>query len=235
MKLSHNLYWSIIRTSRNNKFTRTVIDYSALWFYKTFRKNKTFRYQGKELKYFYHIYNRTVASERVIEIPIAKFYLDKFKGKKVLEIGNVLWHYFYTQHAVVDKYEKGLRVINKDVVSFKLPGEYDLILSISTMEHVGYSYGEKMNPAKFSQGISNLKKHLKKGGLLVVTFPLYYNEYITDLIKKNKSPFSKETFFKRVSYLNEWGEVSRNEALKGNAYEGHFANANVLYIGEFLK
>lgn len=115
--------------------------------------------------------------------------------------------------------------------------KFDLILSISTMEHVGYSkrYWEPNKPDKFSKGIVNLKKHLKKGGLLFVTLPLFNNEYITNLIVNKKDSFSKILFMKRVSYLNEWKHLTFLEALKGNMYEGRFANANVLFIGEYRK
>lgn len=236
-KLKHNLYWLILKVSRNNFVTRGMIDISAFLFYKIFRSNKSFTFNKKKYKYFYHLYNRTVASERVVEIPIAKRILDKYRDKDILEVGSVMNHYFSTKHTVLDKHEKGKRVVNKDVINFNLKKKFDLILSVSTMEHVGYSkrYWEPTKPKKFSLGIRNLKKHLKKGGLMVVTFPLYYNKYISDLIIKKKDPFQKIYFLKRVSHLNEWKQVSFKEAIKGNSYEGHFANANILCVCEYKK
>ena len=41
-------------------------------------------------------------------------------------------------HDVLDKYEKGNNVINDDVVSFSTEVKYDLIVSVSTLEHVGW-------------------------------------------------------------------------------------------------
>jgi hypothetical protein len=38
---------------------------------------------------------------------------------------------------VLDKYEQAPGVINEDVVSFSPPQKYDLIVSVSTLEHVG--------------------------------------------------------------------------------------------------
>ena len=233
--INYQLYWFIISVSRNNKITRFLIDISAYVFYKLFRSHKTFLFQGKKYSYFYHLYNRTIASERVVEIPIARDFIQRYKGKDVLEVGNVLSHYFPTNHDVLDKYEKGEGVINEDVVDFKPKKKYDLIISVSTMEHVGFSYGEPLEPEKFTKGIENLTKSLKRGGILVVTFSLYYNSYITELIKTNNAPFTKEFYMKRCSFWNEWKEIDHKEALKGEGYDSHFANANILYVGEFTK
>jgi hypothetical protein len=181
------------------------------------------------------MYNRTIASERVVEIPVVWSQVEKHRDKDILEVGNVLAHYFSIKHDVLDKYEKGEGVINADVVNFIPDKKYDLIISISTMEHVGYSYGEPLEPEKFSKGIANLKTLLKSGGKIIVTFPLFYNSYITDLVEKRKTPFSSEYFLKRVSVWNEWQQISYSEAIEGNAYDQHFANANILYVGIFNK
>ena len=235
--IKHKIYWLITKISRSNLFFRLLIDVFAFVFFKIFRNNETFIFNKRRYKYFYHLYNRTVAGERVVEIPIAKEVLINYKNKDILEIGNVMSHYIRTNYPILDKHEKGRNVINKDVVSFQLHKKFDLILSVSTMEHVGYSkrYWEPKKPEKFSKGIVNLKKHLKTGGVLFVTFPLFYNEYITNLILKKKDPFEKRYFMKRISYFNEWKQISFKNAMKGNSYEGYFANANILFIGEYRK
>lgn len=230
-KIAHKLYWTITKVSRSTKITRLVVDYAALYFFKIFRKNRKFTFNKKRYKYFYHIYNRTVASERVVEIPIAVSIIEKYKNKRILEMGNVLSHYIETAHDVLDKYELAPGVINEDVVDFRPKKKYDLIISVSTMEHVGWTYGEKKDSRKFLKGLKNIKSMLKKGGFIVVTFPVGYRKDLTNLIKTSKMPLKEEYFMKRVSYLNEWKQVSKKEALKGDNYEGHFANANVLYIG----
>ena len=99
------------------------------------------------------------------------------------------------------------------------------------MEHVGWTYGEKKDPSKFLRGVKHVKRYLKKGGKMVVTFPLYYREDLSKLIKKHKMPFNKEYFMKRISFWNEWVAVPYKEAIKGTAYDSYYANANVLYIG----
>ena len=71
-KLQYKLYWQITNFSRSNIIARAVIDILALALYKVFRSDKYFTFQGKRYRYFYHLYNRTVSGERVVEIPIAK-------------------------------------------------------------------------------------------------------------------------------------------------------------------
>jgi len=237
MNLKHKLYWSIINVSRNNFLTRVSIDLIAYLYYKLFRKSKTFTFNKHKYHYFYHLYNRTVASERVVEIPIALNFIHEYEKKDVLEVGNVLNHYIDFKHKVIDLHEKGRDVFNRDVVNFNLREKFDLIISISTMEHVGFSkrYWEPYKPKKFSLGIANLKKHLRKGGLMVVTFPMFYNDYITKLIVNKKDPFTKRYFLKRVSYLNEWKQIPFSEAIRGDSYEGCFANANILFVGIYKK
>lgn len=230
-KIRHSFYWVIIKISRSNSVTRFLVDVAALSYYKLFRSHKYFVFRGKKYKYFYHRYNRTIAGERVVEIPIVVDFLQKHKTKNILEIGNVLSHYFPVNHDILDKYEVASGIINQDVATFKFKKKYGLILSISTMEHVGFNYGEKSEPRKFLKAISNLKRHLNKGGLMIITLPIYFNPNVSKLIINKKMPFTKEYFLKRVSYLNEWKEVKYSEALSGMVYDGHFANSNVLYIG----
>ena len=103
--------------------------------------------------------------------------------------------------------------------------------SVSAMENIGYSYEEPYEPDKFLSGIKNLKKLLAPRGKILITLPLFFNSNIDKLIKERKTPFNKEYFLKRVSFLNEWVEVDFNKAMKSSGYEGYFANANVLYVG----
>ncbi|MBH0190215.1 MAG: hypothetical protein HP492_00290, partial [Nitrospira sp.] len=113
-------------------------------------RTKTFRFGGREYDYLYHPYNRTWKNERGVEIPIFRELLLQHEGKRVLEVGNVLSHYFPIQHDVVDKYEVSPGVINKDIVGFLPQQTYHLIVSISTLEHVGWDE-QPQEPAKLLQ------------------------------------------------------------------------------------
>ena len=113
-------------------------------YYKLFMRNRTFSFQQKKYNYFIKEYNTTWRTERAVEIPIVCQVIGERKGK-ILEVGNVLSHYFNFEHDIVDKYEKGEGVNNQDVTTLDLKDKYDLILSISTLEHVGW---DEKNPRK---------------------------------------------------------------------------------------
>lgn len=101
-------------------------------------QGKIFRFHGSDYQYFLSDYNDTALNERAIEIPIINRIVTQYRGKDVLEIGNVLSHYFPVRHTILDKYELGQGVINEDICTYA-PGKlFDLIISISTLEHVGY-------------------------------------------------------------------------------------------------
>ena len=55
------------------------------------------------------------------------------ENKKILEIGNVLNHYFSFNHTVIDKYEEATGVLNVDIVDFDTNEKFDLVVSISTV------------------------------------------------------------------------------------------------------
>lgn len=101
----------------------------------------TFDYRGLRLPLTYHPYSATWSSERAVEISIAREYLDRYAGKPVLELGNVTSHYLDVRHLILDKYEKGtgpIEVINEDVVEFETDRRFDLVISVSTIEHIGF-------------------------------------------------------------------------------------------------
>lgn len=186
-------------------FIRRILVRTKLMYYylKIFNKNKKFEFDRQEYNYFYHLYNKSFANERTIEIPIIKRILEKEKGS-VLEIGNVLSHYFEIKHDIVDKYERGKNVINEDIIKYNPIKKYDLIICISTLEHIGQ---EDKTPNKPKKALEKIKTLLKKGGKAYITFPLGYNESI-DKIFSEKSEFIKERYlFKKVSIKNDWKQI----------------------------
>jgi len=62
-------------------------------------------------------YNTTWRNERAIEIPVVYDIVAQETGD-ILEVGNVLSHYFHINHDVVDKYEKAEGVTNEDIVDY---------------------------------------------------------------------------------------------------------------------
>ena len=100
-------------------------------------------------------------NERAIEVPIVWKIVSEYSEGRILEVGNVLSHYFSVCHDILDKYEKADGVINQDVVNFWAPNKYELIVSISTLEHVGWDESPR-DPNKILRAIENLKRHDSK-------------------------------------------------------------------------
>ncbi len=199
------------------------------FFYKSF-KTRTFKFNGKKYQYFYGMYNFTYFGERCVEIPIIKRFIDEENGN-ILEIGNVLSHYFPINHDVLDKYEKGPNVINQDIVNFSPTKKYDLICSISTIEHVGWDEKVK-NPEKIILALQNIKDLLNQQCLAVITLPIGYNPYLDEILKaQRKKLFNRIYCLKRISKDNKWKEVTfKNIQQAKFNYPYPFANAILIGI-----
>ena len=141
----------------------------------------------------------------------------------------ILSHYFPISHDVLDKYEKSEGVINQDVVDFRPSQKYDLIVSISTLEHIGWDE-EPKEPEKILLAIDRLKECLAPEGRMIVTLPLGYNPKMDQLLSEGKIKFTNQYFLKRVSNDNNWQEADKNEVL-GIAYNYFNMTANGLVIG----
>lgn len=199
-------------------------------FYRHKNKNLTFSFSGNEYPYFYHRYNTTWINERAIEIPIALRLIDEASGKRILEVGNVLSRYMRTQHDIIDKYEIGPGVLNIDVIDFSPEQPYDLIVSISTLEHVGWDE-EPREPKKVAEAIANLKQCLSPGGKLVFTVPAGYNFEIQRLIDEGKLGLSALCCFKRLSKDSRWIETDWDSVKNVKVHEPYpFANALILGV-----
>lgn len=209
-----------------------LINHISCKYRKTFRQ-KTFMLDGQSYSYFYHTYNKTWKNERTVEIPVIWEIVRKYQGKDILEVGNVLSNYFSISHDILDKYEKAEGVINEDVVDFKPSKKYELIVSISTLEHVGWDESPK-EPDKILRAIENMKSCLVRGGILAVTLPLGYNSYLDELLKEKKIGFTKVYFMKRIAADNKWVEA-RWEDVKDAKYNIPFRGANGLAVGIIEK
>jgi SAM-dependent methyltransferase len=195
---------------------------------------KTFSFDGVALPYEYQLYNTTWQNERVVEVPIGKYVLRVAGPKaRILEVGNTMKHYFPHDGAVVDKYEVAPGVINADAAELALDKKYDLILSVSTIEHVGFDE-EVKDPQKIRRALEVLAKHLDKGGRMFVTMPLGYNPSLDDDIRNGRLPFTRAVYMRRMNAKNEWKQV---EALAwGEVHYGHpFPCANWIIVGIIEK
>ena len=173
---------------------------------KKFKKRRRFKFQGRSYSYFFHWHNTTWKNERAVEIPIILKIIKEFQGKNILEVGNVLSYYFPIDHDVLDKYDLADGIIREDVVDFRPNKKYDLIVSISTLEHVGWDENPK-DPRKALGALKNLKALLAPRGKIVITFPLGHNPTLDESLTSGKREFNNLYFFKQVSEDNEWKEL----------------------------
>lgn len=186
-------------------FDRTI----GYWYFKSVGVSKQFMFRGKKFHYFCQRYNKTWRTERAVEIPIVWDIVQEYQGKPILEVGNVLSHYFPVSHDIVDKYEHATGVMNEDVVSYSPSKKYDLIVSISTLEHVGWDETPR-NPEKVLLAFENLKQCLAPNGKLVVTLPIGYNPELDKFLADDRIKLSEMVSLKRIS-ANHWTEVNWSE------------------------
>lgn len=198
-----NLFRKALSIIRRDGIFHLVYDLFDLIYHYAMPR-KVFYYNNKKYKTFVHWYNPTWRGEREVEIPIAKDLISNFKGKNILEIGHVLNYYIPFKHEIVDKYEVAPGVINEDVVTFNPGKKYDHIISISTIEHVGWEEKPK-KPEKVLAALKNLKKILKKDGTLFFTAPFGYNLYLDKVVIENKIGFSKRSLL--VKEGNNWKQI----------------------------
>jgi hypothetical protein len=197
------------------------------------KTNQVFVFDGRQYNYYYSNYYFTWATERTVEVPIISAILTNYRGKRILEIGNVLLHHQPIDHLVVDKYEVGDGVMNIDVVDFKPDSEFDLIVSISTMEHVGWDESPR-DPQKLLRAIFHLRELLSDSGEFWMTAPLGYNKFLRTLLDSEKIPWAKLCFMKRISSDNSWSQVTWKEA-RMSRYGYPYNSANAILIGCLKK
>jgi hypothetical protein len=191
----------------------------------------TFDFAGRKHRHLVHPF--ALDNERTVEVAIAhEFLRDKMTGE-ILEVGNVLSNYFSFPHDVVDKYEQTPGVINEDIVSFAPGKKYDVIMALSTLEHVGWDETPR-EPEKIIRAIARLKELLWDGGTLLVTMPLGYNPYVDDLVRTGKIGLTEVRYMRRTTPDNQWREAPLAEVADAR-YGSPFPYANAIMIGYFRK
>ncbi len=196
------------------------------------QKAHRFRFLGKDYDCFYHPYNMTWENERCVEIPVVLAEMQAANGKPVLEVGNVLSHYIEARHDILDKYEMDENVVNADIVGYSPAKKYALIVSISTIEHVGWDERPR-EPEKIFGAFSSLENLCADCGKALVTMPLGYNPTADSIVREAKLPKWKWSFLKRTGE-NEWKEVGVG-GTDGAIYNKPYLGANCLAVGIFQK
>lgn len=228
---------------------------------------ETFSFKGNQLLYNRSPYNNS--GEIAVEVPIALNFLANNKSRtNLIEIGNVLTNYedclpeniTIRPRRIVDKYEVAVGVDNIDLMELPDSEKYDVIVSISTVEHVGQEYnieGKKFHdfeaPLKAIAKIYNL---LSVGGKALITVPfgklLYFaegesiqfsKEYLDLLSTKYQIPSMaiSKTWLKRIAFelgvdnpRQIWVQIEESE-LSNIEYHWPWPYANGIAIIEMSK
>lgn len=128
---------------------------------------------GITFQYLDHAYNDTRTNERAVEIPMALNWVFTHPGHG-LEVGNVLSHYWPSANwPVVDAFERAIGVTNVDIMDFNPMERFDWIVSISTVEHIGWDEampGER-DVNKSLAAIAHMRSLLRPDGQMFLSFP----------------------------------------------------------------
>lgn len=196
------------------------------------RSLDSFWYDGTEYEIMRHRYCYTWLNERAVEVRLGLSVLDAAGGGRVLEVGNVLSHFREVDHTVVDKYEQAPGVHNVDVVDLDLPDRYDLIISISTLEHVGFDE-EPKDPGKPARAVARLTELLAPGGRLWCTVPPGYNPSLDADLQAGRLGFTRLTAL-RSDRSGKWTEIPIERAWDGY-YDWLLFTARTIVVAELVK
>jgi SAM-dependent methyltransferase len=156
-----------------------------------------------------------------MEIPIAWDIVRQSKDKRVLEIGNVLKHYYDCHHDVVDLWERYPGVINIDILDFNPVQKYDLVISVSTFEHIGWDEKPR-RPEKLLPAVDHVLQHvLAPGGKFIMTVPLGYNRALDRFLFNENLPFTRIDCMRQVESRHNLWEMSPWESILQNEFSAN--------------
>jgi hypothetical protein len=192
-----------------------------------------FRMFGAVYHYLDHPANSTITNERAVEIPVVSALFDDLKhGSRVLEVGDVLAQYGVKWgRDIVDLGSMRGGVQRVDVNEFK-GGPYDLIVSVSTVEHVGIDDGKK-DVLLAIKAIDRLCGMLAKGGQIFFTVPVGFNRALDAWLDHGWQ--GKTWYMIRVMGMPPvWVETDRKLAKKA-LYGSPYKSGNVVTFCSWIK
>lgn len=148
-------------------------------------------------------------TERVIEVPwaLGLIPLEHRRRGACLEIGNTLNKWSPFEHDILDFYERGQSIINEDVETFSPAQKYPVIVSVSTLEHVGRDEPVS-DPHKFERSVQNILRNcLDSHGIFLATLPLGYNPEVDRFVISGHLRLGQMHVMVRDSILNTWSEI----------------------------
>ncbi len=158
----------------------------------------------------------SVHGERRVEVPVALRFLETHRrsGDRVLEVGNVLRDDAPDPRVVLDKYEAGAGIVNLDVVEYAPADPFDVVLAISTLEHVGFDE-DQQDLGKFQRAVEHLYGScLRPGGWMFISVPLGYHPEVDRILLGGHLGWGGAAVMMHVSALGEWREVPLAEVAR---------------------
>ncbi len=205
-------------------------DFAEYTVVKRRRRASTFTVGGRSYPYLTHYYNATWRNERAVELPLVMAFLEDLRPRaRLLEVGNVLSHYVEASHTVVDKFELTPGVVNEDILDYGQPKTFDAIVSISTLEHVGWDETPR-DSERAERALAHMRSLLVDGGRLFLSFPLGYNPALDHLVFDNRLGFRRTHYLQRVSADNRWREADIS-GLTNARYGDPYGSANAIFVG----
>jgi hypothetical protein len=201
--------------------------------YRPVHQGRYFTCAGQKYNYL----SAALHTERVVEIPVAAAVSNQAvrSGMRVLEVGNVLSHYYQFEHDVLDKYEVGQGVVNTDVLDFEPAVKYQVIIAVSTLEHVGFDE-ESRDGNKFTLALNHLRSDcLAPGGKIVLTLPLGYNPTVDSWVFQHAHLEGRLAILTRESVMNTWHETPLKQLTRSTnelSFDKRFPGATAIAIWE---
>lgn len=195
----------------------------------------SFIYNGRVYPYLHDGYNITRFTERAAEIPVAFGLLNN--AKCVMEVGAVLPHYLPNWpencHVCIDLYEQFPYVINADVLTFEPDLLFDLVISISTLDHL-------KSADEVRAAVARMKSWAAPGGVVFVTLPANQppevggGAWLDDLILSGDLGMEVRRMDKVKPDTHEWQEAAVNDT-PSRFYNLPTPFANTVYLLEWLN
>ena len=121
--------------------------------------------------------------------------------------------YIHFEHTILDKYEIETGIVNQDIVDYNPKSRFDAIISISTIEHVGFDEPDRKE-GKALAALLKIEDLLSEGGEALISVPVRYNPEIDYILANRVINFSKVIYMKKRSRMNLWTETDFNDCRK---------------------
>lgn len=185
-------------------------------------------------------YNSAHLNERAIEVPIGKWFLDRYPN--LIELGAVLPYYYECIHSVYDLNDEYKHSLKIDFSHLDLDFTGKDVLSISTIEHVGFndyskapflgspemplSMKYRYDKCRWGEGFKCIEKIMAEAANFLITIPLGFNPTIDEMLGLLDE--SKYFVIKRINKGNLW-RLDLDKSLNYK-YGSPFKNANALCV-----